>query len=406
MIGAIVGALSGGVLADCVGHRRATICTACFFALGAAAMGSAGMGPRAYLFFFGRVLSGIAVGASGGITSTYIAEISPLKQRGSLVQVNEVMLCAGCLTAFFVAAILGDAQWRITVWILVVPAGLQALGFSCFLYESPRWLAFHGQAMCAKEAATALSLSPSDLPQPANDGHESLALSPPAPNGHGGRYRLLQNKRALLLAIGLAVAHNCIAANTILYYSRSILEHAGIDKALEKIIAVGATKLLGVCICFALLDRIGRKPLLIAGTAGAVVGYGGLVLAFLAGNQGIPTSVLALMSFLLIILSWNISWAGLMLIVAIEVLPQSIRGLGVGLTYSVYWLFSFVEEQTLESAFASLTLAGTFAMYGCLSIGALVFTVIFVPETMGAALDDDSDRKMVPSYGAAQGRQP
>jgi len=401
-IGAFVGALSGGALADYIGRRKATICTNFVFALGSAAMASAGMGPRAYLFFLGRMLSGISVGASGGISTTYIAEISPSKQRGALIQVNEIMICIGCLTAFIVAATIGDAHWRTTVLIPVVPAVVQALGFSCLLYESPRWLALDGQADLSKEAAIALQWSDSDLHRHENDGHGILASSTPAPDGHAGRYRLLENnKGVLLLAVGIAVAHNCLATSTILFYSRSILEQAGLQSVLKANIAVGATKLVGACVCLALVDSVGRKPLLIAGTAGVVAGYAGLVLA----NQGSPDPVLAFRMFLLCIFAWTVSWAGLMLTIVSEVLPQSIRGFGVGLAYSVYWLLSFVQEQTLESAFASLTVVGTFTMYGCLSIGALVFAVFCVPETMGVPLHDASDKRMGPSYGATPDHQ-
>merc|ERR1719486_726466 len=121
------------------------------------------------------------------------------------------------------------------------------------------------------------------------------------------------------------------------------------------------------------------------------MGHLGLVLAFLPGAAEYAGS-LAWASLLLFLTAWDLGWASLMSVVISEVLPDDVRGLGLGASCSLYWLVSFVQAQTLETLFKHISIAGTFAMYGFASILGLLFVLIYVPETCGRPLDSDDVR--------------
>lgn len=166
---------------------------------------------------------------------------------------------------------------------------------------------------------------------------------------------------------------------------------------------VGVVKFVGALLSTAAIDRLGRRALLLGGTAVMILGHFGLAVSFAmprgngagevaaaAGEEGgggeTGAGVLALGSLLMFILAWNVSWAGLMLTVASELLPQEVRGLGCGVAYALYWMLSFFISSTLESTFEAVGTGETFALYGAVTSMALVFVWACVPETKGVAL--------------------
>ena len=134
LIGAMFGSLFGGALADRIGRRAALMVTDVGFAMGAVLMSCAGMSFAGIgrlmnaLFFFGRALVGTALGAAGAVATTYLAEISPAGFRGTLMTLNELALCTGCLLAYLVSAALGDVHWRWTIGATAVAALVQCIG--------------------------------------------------------------------------------------------------------------------------------------------------------------------------------------------------------------------------------------------------------------------------------------
>mmetsp|Transcript_89554 Transcript_89554/g.225225 ORF Transcript_89554/g.225225 Transcript_89554/m.225225 type:complete len:496 (-) Transcript_89554:375-1862(-) len=375
-IGAIIGGLAGGTVAEKLGRRVALMITDILFVLGAAAMAVAGA-DSTWLFYFGRIISGAALGAGGSTASAYIAEIAPAHLRGRLIEFNELMVCAGCLVAFVAAAAFGDDLWRWTVGVAALPACIQLLGLIAVVHESPRWLLARGRRRKAEAAAAALSIDLVAIPAPSTNSSEG---------GIGLVGTTWAHRKPMLIALGCTLAHNATAANVILYFSRNVLERAGVREPLLANVAVGTVKFVGVCIALAVVDRLGRRALLLAGTAGIVASQAILVLAF-ASDAEAPIQSLALAGMLSFILFWDVSWAGLMLVVISEVLPQPIRAMGAGLAYSVYNLVSFVEEQSLQPLFGSLSVAGTFGLYCGLSVAALIFVWRCLPETGGTTLE-------------------
>lgn len=400
-LGAIFGCLLGGVAADAIGRRLTLIASNVLFIVSSLMMGMSGAGAWSPLFFIGRGLAGLAVGASGPASHAYISEIVPTRYRGQLLASTELALIVGVFTVFGFAAALGDERWREAMQFPAVPALLQ-LGIIFFcLHESPRWLAANGETEEAQHVMESLGLEPpraEPIKTPAAHTIQ-LPLSSLRPScriltssfekpPRSGLAILLHHRRRVLLAIGCALAHNALGANIVMYYSRDILQLANIGNSVGTQMSLGAAKTLGTGAAFAAVDRCGRRSLLIIGTIGAIMGHFGLALAFMPGAVQF-SSWLAWSSLLLFLAAWDLGWASLMSVVISEVLPDDVRGLGLGASCSLFWLVSFVQAQTLETLFKQITIAGTFAVYCIASIVGLVFVAIYVPETCGQPLEKD-----------------
>ena len=385
-LGAIAGGLLGGFLADRLGRRAALALTDVLFVVGA--VGLAAAEPSLVsLFFIGRVLlCGLALGAAGAVASVYLAEISPPHERGLVITLNEVAVCVGCLSAYLSSLALADSRWRWTDGIACAPALLQLAGVGLLFEESPRWLVERGLLQQGGNAAARLGIGISPLLQLQT--HSSGETTEGRSWATELRLKLRAHRTPLALAAGCAMAHAASAANTVLYYSRDILQAAGVTAPLAANVSVGATKLFAVLVCIATVDRIGRRRLLLIGTAGMATCHAGLAVAFSEGAvDGGGMSGFALLCLLLFILSWNVSWAGLMLTVAAELLPQPVRGFGLGAAYALYWALSFVQSQTLETLFATIGHTATFVIYAGTSCLAFGFTWHCVPETRGTSLE-------------------
>lgn len=399
-IGAMVGALFGGLLSDAIGRRTALVGTDICFLFSAALMALASSDVYGQAqFFAGRAIGGLGLGAAGAISSAYIAEIAPAAYRGTLVQLNTFALCSGCLLAYLVSLALGDSMWRWTVAVSLLMAATQLLLLGT-LYESPRWLQQRGRLKQAHMAAAALGLTPPAAQKVvANEDHgdKVLGAETAAPrNGNGILHAACRpllsraNRKQLLLALGIAFAHGASGANAVLYYSRDVLSLAGLASSQARLAnaGVGLVKFIGAALSTCAVDRIGRRPLLIGGTLTMALGHLGLgtALGVMSDGSGGLQPLLALASLVIFILAWNLSWAGLMLTMASELLPQEIRGIGCGLAYSVFWLLSFLISSTLETTFELIGTGATFGLYTCATLLALVFVGICVPETNGVAL--------------------
>ena len=163
-----------------------------------------------------------------------------------------------------------------------------------------------------------------------------------------------------------------------------MLQRAELSSPRIATLGVGFVKFIGAACALWGVDRLGRRACLLAGTVAMIVGHAGLALAFWPETVN---GALALCSLLLYILAWNCSWAGLMLTLAAELLPQRVRAAGTGLAYAIYWLCSFAISQTLESTFELVGTATTFALYGGATTLSFVFAWAYVPETCGVMLD-------------------
>ena len=348
MLGAIFGGLSGGLIADRFGRLFALLTADSVFLSGCLLM-VASAPSRPWSFFLGRCLVGLGVGVGGASSNSYLAEVVPEEQQAHAVQLNEVMLCVGCLASFLVAALLGDDLWRATVAVVALPCLAQLLAVSCLLPESPRWLALRGRLDEARRVSVRLGLRAPDkgeVKHPLVRRDSSLAdLAHYSSARASSTYSLIcQHHRALLLAVACAVAQAATGGSTVLYYSREVLEIAGFAHALWGEVLIGSVKLAGVLLALLLVSRTGAKPLLVVGVAGQIASH--LMLAASLGLASGPSPRLAMWGLLLYVLCWDLGWAGMMLVVAAAVLPASVRGVGLGACWSCLWLCIFTISQS------------------------------------------------------------
>jgi len=396
-LGAIFGGLAGGFMADAIGRRVTIMISDVLFLTSAMMIALSGTGSWTLFFFIGRVLAGVAVGTSGPASHAYICELVPPRCRGQLLTLIELSLIAGVFTVFGSSAYLGDTRWRTAIMFPAIPAAIQLLIFAFFLHESPRWLAAAGRTEEAELVFEALGLQSNSFePGPENAKHivnKKMPATCALPSAildkrprAGPMAMLIHHRRRVLLAVGCALAHNALGANIVMYYSRDILQLASISNSAGSQISLGFAKALGTAIAFAAVDRCGRRLLLIVGVSGAIFGHLGMAVAFVPGLVEVAPT-LAWASLLLFLAAWDLGWASLMSVVISEILPDDVRGVGLGASCSLYWLVSFVQAQTLETLFKSITIAGTFFMYCGASIIGLLFVLIYVPETCGRPLE-------------------
>ena len=386
MAGAAIGGLAGGFLADSLGRKNVVLLAAALF-LAVAVLCSMATPELVGLFIAGRLLVGLCIGAGGTASIALIAETAPREYRGMFIQAVELSLCVGCVCATLLSLLLGDGHWRVTMGIPGVLAILQLLGGAALLHESPAWLDHRGRHEEARRACVALGLPRRTQKAAQQAGgnalavrrfRRSLSMVAPVPEDTTAKESNAQNARALCVAVGCALAHSALAANAVLYYSRDILQTAGVANPLGAELFVGFVKCAGVITALLYVDRYGRKPLLLLGNTGALFGHLGLAATFYLQPAN---ALLALFALFVFIFSWDLSWAGLMFMVAAEVLPLSIRGVGLGLVSTVYWSLSFCWAFFLEGLFDTLGLPASFLLLACTTMCSLLFVTLLVVES-------------------------
>lgn len=384
LTGAVLGAATGGRLADRLGRRPLLIATATVFALGA--IGSAlAPGPRALIA--GRVLIGLAIGAASLAAPLYISEIAPAALRGRLVALNQLALTIGIVVSYLVDyALSGGEHWRWMLGLAALPATLLGLGM-WRMPESPRWLVAHG-----RDAAAAAVLR--RLRGERVDSAAELADIRSGAAQHAVHWSALLSPRlrpALVVGLGLALFQQLTGINTVIYYAPTIFEFTGLRSASAAILAtvgVGLINVLMTLVAMLLLDRLGRRPLLLAGVAGMSLSLLLLGLAFaLPGARG-SLQWIAAGSLMLYVGAFAIGLGPVFWLLIAEIYPLPVRGLAMGIASFANWGANLGVAVTFLSLIDAIGRAGTFWLYAGVGLAALVFAWRLVPETRGHTLEE------------------
>ncbi|PFH33514.1 sugar transporter ST1 [Besnoitia besnoiti] len=424
--GAAIGGLFGGVLADAIGRRAALASSDFLVVIG----GSLISGSDAFsLLLLGRFFLGLASGVGFVVFAAYISEISPQALRGALVSSQEILQVCGCLGAYGAAWAVGAANWRPLLSVIPALGVLQALCLFFFLPESPRWLVQRGWFTEAERALRRLGMDRDCAAACVVSMKQSQEQAPLAAGEfiktvHRG---ISVHGRTLALAVACALAHLATGGSTIQYFVVDIFQFAGICDTRAAGFSVGMAKMLGVLTCVCLVDIWGRRKLLFLGVGGScvchillTVSFGTLQLehGYLSGRCGLeelaaglgslePASYVVFSALLSYIFFWSVGWAGLMLVIASEVVPTCVRGLGVGLTTMTCHVLGFILQISLEPLFAAVTHAGTFAIFIVGSVMSLVFVFALVPEAKGRSLEKiQQSMKAAPERSAGGNAQP
>ena len=383
LIGTIVGAFGAGIPADRYGRNRVLIVLAVFYFV--SALGSA-MADNWIAFLLYRFLGGLAVGGSSVVAPMYIAEIAPARLRGRLVAVSQLNVVTGILLAFFsnyvVAQIIADATaWR---WMFGVEAAPAALFFALlfFIPQSPRWLVKRGRLGEARAVLERLGKVEID-----NEMAEIVA-SLKGEVGQTGS-KLLQRRYTLpiLLAWGLAMFNQLSGINALMYYAPRIfgLAGAGVDDALLQSVAVGGTNLLFTISAFFIIDRFGRRPLMIVGSAGTAACLGLVAWAFFVGGDNMGTPVLiGLLGF---IAFFALSQGAVIWVFLSEIFPNRVRSKGQSLGSFTHWFMAAAVSWTFPVV-AEASGGFAFAFFSAMMVLQLFFAVKVMPETKGLSLEE------------------
>lgn len=384
LAGAAAGALLGGRLADRFGRRRLLIVTAIIFAAGAIVCAAAW---STVSLITGRVIVGLGIGLSSGTVPVYISEVAPADARGWQVSLFQLAITIGILLAYLVAYGFAAIQgWRWMFGLAIVPAAIFGTGM-LFLPESPRWLVKRGEREAAR-ATLARIRGTTDVGVELNDIENSLAEA--EERGRLSDILEISLRPALAVGIGLAVFQQVTGINTVIYYAPIIIQRAGIPSASGAILAtagIGLVNVLMTLISMWLIDRAGRRVLLLTGIGGMIITLGILGLTFqIAGNTG-ALAWLAVISMMAYVASFAISLGPIFWLLISEIYPLKIRSSAEGLCAAFNWGSNLLVSVTFLTLLQVAGASPTFWLYGLLAIGAWVFSYYLVPETKGRTLE-------------------
>ncbi len=382
LVGAATAALGGGRLSDRLGRRATLMLTSVIFIIGALICAFAG---SFQILLVGRTIVGLGIGLASTTVPVYISEVSPPQSRGWQVSLFQLAITIGILVAYMVDyAFAGSGGWRWMLGLAAVPGLILGLGM-LYLPESPRWLAKHGQTEKAlkilsrirgtSNVAAEFQEIQGTLSQGGERGHWSDLLSPAV-------------RPALVVGVGLAVFQQITGINTVIYYAPTILQSAGISSASGAILAtagIGVVNVVMTLVSMWLIDRMGRRPLLLTGSAGIVITLGILGFAFLRPGGGLArVAVVTLMAY---VASFAISLGPIFWLLISEIYPLKIRGLAEGTAAASNWAANLLVSLTFLTLVQALGPTRTFWLYALFGVAAWIFSYYLVPETKGRTLE-------------------
>ncbi len=394
LIGCIIGGLVSGVLASRFGRKKTLLLSALLFFLSAI-----GSGFPEFLFFergepttglllmfnFYRVTGGIGVGLASAVSPMYIGEIAPARIRGTLVSLNQFAIIFGMLVVYFVNWGIANGQslewinsigWRRMFLSETIPAGLFGL-LLFFVPETPRYLSLTNR----NDKALAILVRLNGRQR----AREILDEIKGSLQHHASPKLFSFGKKVIIIGILLSVFQQFVGINVALYYAPRIFESmgAGKDASLMQTVIMGLVNVIFTVVAIFTVDKWGRKPLLMVGSAGMAAGMFAIAaLAFLE-IIGIGTLVFIIVYTASFMMSWGpITW-----VLIAEIFPNKIRGKAVAIAVAAMWAANYFISSTYP---AMMEFSGgfTYSFYGLMSVLSLLFVWKMVPETKGKTLEE------------------
>jgi len=376
LVGAVAGATIGGALTGRFGRRKMIILAGIIFT--ASALGTA-LAPTVGWLIAARVVSGIGIGIASFISPMYIAELVPAKVRGSLVAVNMLAITSGIVVAYMVDyAFSSSGAWRYMFGLAAIPSIGLIIGM-WRLPDSPRWLISKAKVDEAKQILER-ARTVSDVSPEISDIQKSMEKQ-----GVGGMKGLFQPslRMPLIVGLGLAVFQQITGINTVIYYAPTIFKFAGISATGPAILAgAGLTMVMWLfhVLAIFLLDRVGRRPLLLVGVAGQIIGLAILGAAFQFQQLASFKSYVAIGGLVIYVACFAFGLGPIFWLLISEIYPLKVRGAAMSAVTVTNWALNLVVAVTF------LTLVGVLG-HAVIAIGAWVFFYFQVPETKGKTLE-------------------
>jgi SP family galactose:H+ symporter-like MFS transporter len=398
-IGAVFGAAMSGRLSDGWGRREAILFASVVFAIGA--LGSAAA-PNTAVLVGARVIVGIAIGVASAAAPVYISEVAPPEKRGQLVSFFQLAVTIGIVIAYLVGlAFNNSGEWRWMLGLGAVPA--LALGIGMLeMPQSPRWLVMAGKDYIARATLARIRTGDEEaITEELEEIKQSLEVEP------GGWRDLLHPivRAALFVGVGLAILQQITGINTVIYYAPTIVQFTGVNGSASAILAavgVGVVNVGMTVVALRLLDRSGRRTLLMIGVSGMVVSLVALGAAFIGGGGSTAASIIAIASLMTYVAAFAISLGPIFWLMNAEIYPLNVRSKAAGVGTMANWTFNFIVSLTFLVLIDALGRSGAFWLYAGIGVVTLWFCWKFVPETKGKRLEDIEEifRQRVARKGA------
>jgi len=384
LVGAAVGAFASGRLSDRIGRRPVILLTAAVFVIGV--LGAA-FSPELWVLIAMRFVIGLAVGSASMAVPLYISEVAPPRVRGALVSFNQLALTMGILVAFLVDyALSSSAAWRLMFGLAAIPAVLLFVGMLTQA-ESPVWLVTHGRMEEARRVLVRVRSRDHDV-----DG-EIAEIS--ALGQRTSSYRELLRpdvRKVVVIGVLLAVFQQITGINTVIYYAPTLLHQAGLGNSASLLANVGngIVNVAMTVIAIRLIDKVGRRVLLIGGTVGMAVALFVVAATFaVSGNTlGHTAAIVAVASLAVYTGSFAIGLGPVFWLLISEIYPARIRGKSMSIATIANWGANFVVAISFLTLLNTISNAGAFFLLGFLSLIAVAYFWKKVPETKGLTLEE------------------
>lgn len=387
LVGAIIGSASGGYLSDKLGRRKSIISSAVLVIIGTAVIAAS---SDIYLFFAGRFVIGTGIGIASFISPMYISEVAPKSIRGAMVSLTQLMVTVGILVAYLVSLYFSPSgNWKAMFLAAVIPAAALLIGM-IVLPSSPRWLVFKGKIDNAKRVAEEFSYDKEKADEAI---HQMEVENEEQKNTKINELWSPAIRRLAVIGIMLAILQQATGINTVIYFAPTIFEFAGYADAAASIAAsvgVGIVNVILTIISIFLVDRVGRRPLLLISLSGMILSLLGLSAVFTIGaaSLGVYTAVF-LMAY---IASFAIGLGPIFWLLIAEIYPLRVRGKAMSVATVANWASNFIISLTFLGLVGLLGTNGVFFIYAIVGVFSLIFVWKFIPETKGLSLEEIAEK--------------
>ncbi|MBX7066649.1 MAG: sugar porter family MFS transporter [Parachlamydiales bacterium] len=369
LLGALAGSLTAGYLADRIGRRMTLFLSALIFLITAV---SVFMIKALAMLMMLRFATGIAIGMTSILVPMYLAEIAPPSKRGAFVTFFQLSVTIGTLIAYFVNLMLAkQGNWRMMFFFAAIPAAFQIFGF-LFFPESPRWLLKKGRMSEAKKVLAQIGGELTSIPE---------QVSKP----------LFSSRFSFLILIGfvLSAFQQFTGINAVVYFTPKIFKEAGFENPQDAIFAtilVGITNVIATFLTIFLIDRFGRRKLLLISQVGVIATLLLLVLSFATDWQIIDK--IAVGAVILYIFSYSLGLGPIVWVLISEIFPLSVRAKALAFCTFVSWLSNYLIVLSFPSFISSFGPSWSFSIYAFLTFLAYLFCMRYIPETKGKTLEE------------------
>ncbi|MGW6742366.1 sugar porter family MFS transporter [Streptomyces sp. NPDC055025] len=401
LIGCAIGAATAGRIADRIGRIRCMRISAALFTI--SAVGSA-LPFDIYDLAVWRIIGGFAIGMASVIGPAYIAEVSPAAYRGRLGSFQQAAIVIGIALSQLVnfgilqladgdqrGRLLGLEAWQWMLGVMVVPALLYGL-LTLAIPESPRYLISVGRTRRAKEVLAEVENKDVDLDARVAEIEQAMRREHKSAfrDLRGGRFSFLP---IVWVGIGLSMFQQLVGINVAFYYSATLWQSVGVDPSSSFFYSftTSIVNIIGTVIAMVLVDRVGRKPLALIGSAGMALALAFEAWAFSAPlvNGQLPATegAVALVAAHVFVLFFALSWGVVVWVFLGEMFPNRIRAAALGVAAAAQWIANWA----ITASFPSLSdwnLSGTYVIYTCFAVLSIPFVLVFVKETRGKTLEE------------------